>query len=93
MEDQLDYSKYKTIIYSPGGYYGSEFLWNDANFAFRHRFEKYDWHLEYGLTQGRDNSDKWQFLTNDREYLAKKLGIDIDVLPEWDYEFCVLDNR
>ena len=88
MQDYLDFSKFKTIIYSPNGYYGSELLWNDASYAFQHRLEPVFWHKTNGMTEGVDQSDKWQFLTNNRIELADKLGIEIDVLPVWDYEYC-----
>ena len=90
MEDYLDYKLYKTIIYTPSGYYGSEKLWNDASYAFQHRLQKRFWHKVNGLIQGIDDSDNWQYLTNKKEYLAEKLNIPITDLPEWDYEFIEL---
>ena len=90
MNDNLNYNKFKTIIYCSSGYYGSKKLWNDASYAFRTRFKKISWNRNRGTLEGIDTSYEWQYLTNDRKYLAEKLEVDINVLPEWDYEYCEL---
>jgi hypothetical protein len=87
--DYLDFKEIKTVIYTPSGYYGSKLLWNDASYAFKHRLDPIAWKGN----EHTDNSDKWQFLTNNRYYLAEKLNVGMDVLPEWDYEFCVLGDK
>ena len=76
--DTLNYTKFKTVIYTPSGYYGSEYLWNDASYAFRHCWKE------------NDTTNSWQYLTTNKEYLREKLGLEIGVLPEWDYEYITL---
>ena len=82
--DTVNYKKLKTIIYSPEGYYGSELLWNDASYAFKHRLDAIKWKGN----EHTDNSDKWQHLSNNRAYVAEKLDVEVWMLPEYDYEFC-----
>jgi len=92
--DTLDYAKIKTVIYTPTGYYGSESLWNDAGYAFRHRYQQeYKGMGSRGEWIGKDITDQWQFLTTKKEYLRLKLGLEIGVLPEWDYEYITLDRK
>jgi hypothetical protein len=91
--DTLDYTKLKTIIYTPTGYYGSEFLWNDAGYAFRFRYQKQYGNMgTRGEWIGKDTTDQWQYLTNNKEHLREKLGLEPGILPEWDYEYITLDN-
>ena len=91
INDNLDYTKIKTIIYCPTGYYGSESLWNDAGYAFRHRYQhEYGNMGSRGEWIGKDNTDKWQYLGNNKEELSEKLGVDKYVLPVWDYEYVTL---
>jgi hypothetical protein len=78
--DTLDYTKIKTVIYSSNGYWGSEILWNDASYAFQHRFNV--------ASPGKnDDSDKWLYLGTNRQNIADKLGVEFDWLPESDYEY------
>ena len=85
--DTLDYTKIKTVIYSPCGYYGSESLWNDASFAFQHRYKNYSYEYVNGQTQGKNAMFEWQYLGTNRQYIADKLGVEFDWLPESDYEY------
>lgn len=93
MNDYLDYSKFRTIIYTPIGYYGSELLFNDPSYAFRHRMEERGVYINLsGLRVSKNDADKWQYLTNNKRELADKLDIDILDLPEWDFEVLVIEN-
>lgn len=85
--DTLDYSKIKTIIYSPSGYYGSESLWNDASFAFRNRYRNWSYDGNGVLAQGKNDMFEWQYLGTNRKYIADKLGVEFDWMPESDYEY------
>lgn len=89
--DTLDYTKIKTIIYCPNGYYGSESLWNDAGYAFRSRYQQqYENRGIAGEWIGKNSTDEWQYLGMDDEELSKKLGLERGVLPVWDYEYITL---
>ena len=79
----------KTIVYCEVGYFGSEKLWRDTSYAFQHRNEvKY---VSYGTYAAPHNYGDWVYLGNNRNEVAKDLNIDIDLLPEYDNEFCVLE--
>jgi hypothetical protein len=81
----------KTVIYAPTGYYGSTKLWNDPSFAFRNRNEHP--YTAYGTFAKKPPKDDWQYLGNDRSRIAQTLGVDVDILPEWDYECAVLEDK
>jgi hypothetical protein len=87
LNSHVDYTKLKTVIYCPSGYYGSYLLWNDTSYAFKNRNKPEFWKGN----EHTDNSDKWEWLALDNKELAEKLKIDIDILPEYDYEFCTLE--
>ena len=62
---------YKTIIYTPNGYYASKFLWHDPGYAFKNN----------------PVHKSWEYLGNNSDKLAQDLNIPKDYLPCWDYEY------
>jgi hypothetical protein len=88
---EKDYSKIKTVISCPTGYYGSEYLWNDPVYAFKKMNDDMRVFHPYGTYYNKNqNANKWEYLGKDKETTALKINVNADVLPEWDYDFCIL---
>jgi hypothetical protein len=88
----MDYSQIKTIIYTPTGYFGSPHIWNDASYAFQHRHDNTLKFRPYGTLGAQDRPDDWIFLGNDSVTVANNLNVNLDVIPEYDYEVSVLGD-
>jgi hypothetical protein len=80
--------KYKTVIYSPTGWFASEKLWNNASYAFQHRNDvKF---VPYGTLAAKHDFGDWKFLGNDYRKVCDQTGLAYNDLPKYDYEYMVI---
>ena len=69
----------KTLIYCESGYYGSHFKFNNASYAFRNRYNN-------------GNFAKFFHMNANKVEIANRLGLPMEAMPEYDYEFIDCDS-